>query len=1124
MTRTDLTSLACLTTALVLLGQGAAAQDGFAISVNGDTVAGDARVAEDVRALDAALAEADIQVSYRGLGADPKLDLEVTGAPGGPLTLLSQLNYPAYVTRGEIRIIDPLAVTGPRTIATLPVVPGGATGFVPPRPGLDAVLRVYDAQGRFDETFPVPLDGFDTAQDREPGVEDGFDTTARRRIPVHGASVIVTGDGVPAGASVTALGEVVAVDPSGGFVIERILPAGTHGIDVQVLGQTGGVEIVRDLEVPRAEWFYVATADVTFGIYDEEGTPSETFDSGRLAFYVEGRRADGTQIIASADSGEGDIADVFRRFDDRDPRDRLLRLDPRDLYPTYGDDSTLEDRTPTSGNLFLRVERDNNFLQWGDFAARLGDGTSLVRNDRTLYGLSAGYATQDQTGFGAPRASVYAYGAQPDQLPQRDVFLGTGGSVYFLNRQDISRATETISVQVRDGNSGRVIATRTLIAGDDYEINYVQGVVTLRSPLSGQAGGGIVSDGVAADDDVVLVVQYEYTPTLGSLDGFAYGGRAEGWVTDQLRVGVSGLSEETGTADQTLIGLDLLFRRSEDTFLRFDIAESDGPGFGSTFSADGGLLVDTEDGAMGTGTAIKLDGRAALRDLGLAADGALAFYVEDREEGFSGLDRQVTSSTGDELFWGLSGEIQATPGTRYAFIYDDYENDAGEYEREGTLEAEFAVTAATSVGVGLEHQDVRDSSEDGRRTDLAVRLTRQLAGDAAVYVFAQATLDEEGLGRNDRAGLGGTVAFRNGWSLTGEVSDGSLGFGAIALAEYADGAGSTRYAGWEVDPGREITGLTGRDAGVFKSGATERVSEEVSIFAEHIYDVFGDRTSTTTAYGLDWTPTERLSAALAIESGEVVDTRDNDFDRDAISVALRYATDAVQAQGRLEYRTDRGTRSGDDLRSETWLLATDAAWKIDESQRLVFSADYAETVGTESETLDGTFADVIVGYAFRPIDHDRLNVLARYRYLYDDIGQRVDGTDEERGPRQRSHVVSVDALYDINRFWTLGAKVGVRLAETASTAGDAFTDNDAVLGVLSARYHMVSKWDGLVEFRRLDLRQAETSDTGVLAALYRQINPNVSVGLGYNFGTFSDDLTDLTRDDQGLFVNLLAQF
>ena len=1111
-----------LSTALTLLAPWALAQDGFAISVNGDTVAGDPVVAEDARALDAALQEADIQVSYRGLGAEPRLDLEVTGQD--VLLLRSALNYPAYVTRAEMRIVDPDAPAGPRVVAVLPVAPNGTVAFTPETEGLLAIHRVYDARGRFDETAPVPLGGPANAE-RAEGVEEGGDSTVRRRIPVHGAAVTVTGSSVPPGATVSALGETVATDPSGGFVIERILPAGTHAVDVRVLGERDGVAITRDVVVPRAEWFYVATIDATVGIYKDEGSPSESFDNGRLAFYVEGRRADGTQIIASADSGEGDISDVFRRFDDRDPRDRLLRVDPRDLYPTYGDDSTIEDRTPTSGNLFLRVERDNNFVQWGDFDAELGSDSGFVRNDRTLYGLSLGAQTQAQTTFGLPRASVYAYAAQPDQLPQRDVFLGTGGSVYFLTQQDIARATETISVQVRDGNSDRVLSTRRLVLGEDYEINYVQGVVTLRRPLSGGTSGGIVSDGVDSDDDVVLVVQYEYTPTLGNLDGFAYGGRVEGWVTDRLRLGLSGLQEETGTADQTQIGADILYRFSEETFLRLDVARSEGPGFGSTFSADGGLLFDTEPGATGTGTAVKVEGRASLRDLGLAADGALAFYVEDREEGFSGLDRQVTATTGDERFWGIAGDIAPREGLRFAFSYDDYENAVGEYEREGTVEAEIALDPRRTLAIGVEHQDVDDRSETGRRTDAAVRLTYALPNDAEVYGFLQGTLDEEGLGRNDRAGVGGTVAFRNGWSLTGEVSDGSLGFGALARAEYADGDGSTRYVAWELDPGREIRGdlLDGRDGGVFTTGATQRLSEDVSIFAEHVNDVFGDRRSTTTAYGLDWTVTERFSTVVAIESGTVVDRRDNDFDRDAISVAVRYATDAVQAQGRLEYRTDRGLRSGGELRSETFLLAGDVAWKIDDTQRLVFSADIARTDGTGNDTLDGDYADVVVGYAFRPIDNDRLNVLARYRYLYDDFGQRIDDVDVQ-GPRQRSHVVSVDALYDLNRRWTVGAKAGLRFAETAATSTSPFVQNDAWLGVVSARYHMVNKWDGLVEFRRLELRQAETSDTGVLAALYRQINPNVSVGVGYNFGTFSDDLTDLTRDDQGLFINLLAQF
>ena len=79
---------------------------------------------------------------------------------------------------------------------------------------------------------------------------------------------------------------------------------------------------------------------------------------------------------------------------------------------------------------------------------------------------------------------------------------------------------------------------------------------------------------------------------------------------------------------------------------------------------------------------------------------------------------------------------------------------SGDFEREGTISAAFALNTRDTLGVGLEHQDVDDRQETGRRTDLALRYTRQLAEDTAVYAFVQGTLDEEGLGRNDRAGVG----------------------------------------------------------------------------------------------------------------------------------------------------------------------------------------------------------------------------------------------------------------------------------------------------------------------------------------------------------------------------------
>ena len=163
---------------------------------------------------------------------------------------------------------------------------------------------------------------------------------------------------------------------------------------------------------------------------------------------------------------------------------------------------------------------------------------------------------------------------------------------------------------------------------------------------------------------------------------------------------------------------------------------------------------------------------------------------------------------------------------------------------------------------------------------------------------------------------------------------------------------------------------------------------------------------------------------------------------------------------------------------------------------------------------------------FVEINYDRLNVLLRYRYLYDMYGQKVDaggGVLTDR-PRQRSHVFSVDADYDLNERWSIGGKLGFRLSDTSPDSTSAFVANDAVLAIANARYHLVHNWDILLEARSLQIRQAKTTDFGLLAAVYRHFGNNMKLGVGYNFGQFSDDITDLTQDDKGLFINLIAKF
>ena len=55
-----------------------------------------------------------------------------------------------------------------------------------------------------------------------------------------------------------------------------------------------------------------------------------------------------------------------------------------------------------------------------------------------------------------------------------------------------------------------------------------------------------------------------------------------------------------------------------------------------------------------------------------------------------------------------------------------------------------------------------------------------------------------------------------------------------------------------------------------------------------------------------------------------------------------------------------------------------------------------------------------IGYALRPVDDDRFNMLIKYSYLYDMFWQRIDGSDQP-GRRQQSNVFSLHAICDISQ-------------------------------------------------------------------------------------------------------------
>ena len=80
------------------------------------------------------------------------------------------------------------------------------------------------------------------------------------------------------------------------------------------------------------------------------------------------------------------------------------------------------------------------------------------------------------------------------------------------------------------------------------------------------------------------------------------------------------------------------------------------------------------------------------------------------------------------------------------------------------------------------------------------------------------------------------------------------------------------------------------------------------------------------------------------------------------------------------------------------------------------------------------------------------------------------------------------------------------------------------MGIIRLDYHVVKKWDLLAEGRVLSSKLADDKRYGVLVGAYRHVGDHAKIGVGYNFSSFSDDLTDFENDNEGFFINLVGKF
>ena len=150
----------------------------------------------------------------------------------------------------------------------------------------------------------------------------------------------------------------------------------------------------------------------------------------------------------------------------------------------------------------------------------------------------------------------------------RDELRGTGGSLYYLNSQDIIDGSLRLHVEVREQDSDRVRQRIDLIEGQDYEFDPFQGRILLSRPLQNTVDKrllAIIRDQPLDGDAVFLVAEYEYVSANFIGENINAGGRAKVWINDNLALGGSYINEAQNNNDFERSAVDLTLRAGRES-------------------------------------------------------------------------------------------------------------------------------------------------------------------------------------------------------------------------------------------------------------------------------------------------------------------------------------------------------------------------------------------------------------------------------------------------------------------------------------------------------------------------------------------------------------------------------
>lgn len=1152
------------------------------ISIDGTPVDDIGKSSADVqRCTDVALEKARVNFNFDSINIKPRLNVTAwpntisyrddlnTSFPENLLTFKSYTNYGSFINKSEVRIFEKDQSTRDAPVSVIELDKKGEAEwqasyekFIAPVIELKYLLRVYDKDGNFDETKAQPLwlldevkqpqkesddaDANETSTESELLIGYGENRLALHNIPIAGGTIKVSGTSIPKDHSVWFAGHSIPLTDNGEFISEEILPAGIHSVEVAVLDQSGNGELfLRDLELKKNDWFYVGIADITASLDSTNGPAAlitgdqthydnDTAIDGRIAFYTKGKFGDNWELTASADTLEGPLDDLFSNFMDKSPDAVFRRIDPDYYYPTFGDDSTLEEMAPTLGKFYIKLKHDKNFGMWGNFNVDYTDN-NLAHVDRNLYGANYHYENNATTDFGEKTFKADLFAAEPGTLGARDEFRGTGGSLYYLRHQDILTGSDRLRIEIRDKISGLVLEVKNLLPALDYDIDSIQGRILLSEPLSASSNDNLIVDsGNGGGNEVYLVARYEYSPGFEETSELSTGGRLHYWLNDNIKLGTTFSAFGDAIDKDNLNAIDITVRKNVGTWVKFEQATSRGISGETALSNDGGYdftQIDPLLNDQANADASRFDASVRFEDMFDGVKGKAIIYSQELKAGYSAPGLLALTDTKQS---GAIVEYPVSDDLNLKLKADEKSQDSGLKTAVVELDADYSLDDNWKLSAGVRDENREDNSAvvaltqtEGDRTDLALKASYDSKQDWSSYGYLQDTVKIRGtLESNNRLGVGGQYRVTDRLKLNGELSSGELGTAANLGTDYLLSDRTNMYLNYVLENEQADNGVRA-NKGNLSSGFKTQYSDSASIYVEERYSHGDTPTGLTHSMGTDLAPTDRLNIGANVDIGTLEDqTTGAITERNAIGFRIGYNFDAFKYAGAIEYREDNA-ENPDTTTSEriTVLYKNSFKYQLNPDWRIIGKLNHSTSESSLGEFYNGDFTEAVIGYGYRPVNNDRLNALFKYTYFYNlPATDQVTINNTAAEYIQKSEIISVDVMYDITQRWSLGGKYAHRFGELSmDRVNPEFFDSTADLYVVRADWHFAHRWDALLEGRMLSLPDAGDTRSGTLFAIYRHIKKNIKLGIGYNFTDFSDDLTDLDYDSKGLFINFVAK-